>query len=209
MNENRDSADAGQRVWGGNWQAKLRSKLHSLGCENIHDFLVRYPAESYLKLAKRLGEDIAALQLIWMQFDEAVRDKQFREAAKDCLTREVTAHLKRGWGKGVRIDFHTAGVYADWIGELTRVEPQARPLADAVWKALKELQPPEGWLPASPDDPLIVSAFDEGWPDSLYVEAERQPPQLFCPNCTAVLLPPSEEDNEQTCHHCQHRILLG
>jgi hypothetical protein len=166
MATNADDADRGERVWGGDWPAKLHSRLHSLGFKTIQDFLARFPSEPYLKLVKRLGENVAAMQLIWMQFQEAQQDASFREAAKDCLAREITGQLRRGWGKGVRVDFHTAGAYANWVTELTRFQPDVRPNADAVWRALNELRPPEGWLPVGPDDPVIVAAFAKGWPDA-------------------------------------------
>jgi hypothetical protein len=166
MASDADVPNRGERVWGGDWQARLRSSLHSLGCETVQDFLVRYPAEPYLKLVKRLGDHVAALQLVRMQFDEARQSGRVRDAAKDCLCRELVGNLKRGWGMGVRADFHMAGAYANWVTELERCQPDTRPLADAVWRVLNEMCPPWGWLPDSPDDPFLASAFARGWPQS-------------------------------------------
>lgn len=156
--------DRGDRVWGGDWQSRLYLRLNSLGFKTLREFLAQFPAEPYLKLTVRLGKDIAALQLIWLQFQEAQQQGMIREAAKDCLVREIAGQLPRGWGKGVRVDYHTAGVYANWLTELTRLQPDARLVADAVWRALNDLKPPQGWLPMGPDDPLIVAAFAKGWP---------------------------------------------
>src|SRR4051794_35375021 len=117
MKDNADETDRGERVWGGDWQARTRSRLHSLGFETVGDFLARYPCESYLKVVKRLGENIAPMQITWMQFWEAQQQGQVREAAKDCLAREITTRLRRGWGQGVRVDYRTSGVYARWVTE--------------------------------------------------------------------------------------------
>lgn len=38
----------------------------------------------------------------------------------------------------------------------------------AVWSALRALPPPDGWRPASGDDPLLVAAFVTGWPAGVY-----------------------------------------
>jgi hypothetical protein len=177
MANNPSDADRGERVWGGDWQAKLRSRLRSLGFEKIQDFLAQFPSEPYLKLVKRLGEDVAPLQLIWEQFREAQQQGRIRAAAKDCLAREITGQLRHGWGKGVRVDFQTAGAYANWVTELTRFQPDVRPMADAVWRTLNELKPPPGWLPVGPDDPHIAAAFAAGWPDS-----DENETQHSCPN---------------------------
>jgi hypothetical protein len=45
-----------------------------------------------------------------------------------------------------------------------------KPKAQAVWAALERLTPPVGWSPAGPDDPYILKAFSEGWPQELQPE---------------------------------------
>jgi hypothetical protein len=84
----------------------------------------------------------------------------------DGFSREVVENLKRGWGVGRHADFRTAGVYAGWMAllEFRADAPQLRPKGDAVWNSLKEIQPPRGWLPSGPNDPVIQAAFARGWP---------------------------------------------
>lgn len=158
-------ADRGERVWGGDWRTRLIHAVKTLGYESVSAFLSAHPCTPYLVLADMLGDHIAALQIVWSQFREAVDSGKLRDAAIDCLVRELHRHLKRGWGKGMRADFHTAGVYAVWVGEVTRFTPSVRPQADAVWQALAASRPPQGWLPSSSADLLVLNAFSIGWPN--------------------------------------------
>src|SRR5262245_40483661 len=56
------------QVWAGNWRARLADRLKRAGYESIYDFLARHPATSYSILADKLGDNVAALQLEWIQF---------------------------------------------------------------------------------------------------------------------------------------------
>jgi len=143
---------------------RIRSLLHSRGFESTSDLLSRFPAKPYVDLAADLGNDMAALQLEWMQFEEAKEQGKLRDAAMDSLARELAGHLREGWGRGTQVDFNTAGVFADWVTRLEDYDPDLVPRAEAVWQALHELRPPEGWKPEGPDNPLLAFAFDKGWP---------------------------------------------
>jgi hypothetical protein len=156
--------DTSNKVWAGDWRKRVFSRIRATGYETITDFLAKSPADSYFDLAERLGEDVAALQLQWMQFGEANDERSIRFAAMDSFVREITYHLPKGWKQDAKSDFDTAGVYADWIGRIQEKQGELRPKAQAVWDALKKASPPIGWLPKGPDDPLIVSAFQQGWP---------------------------------------------
>jgi hypothetical protein len=164
MSSDADEPSKAEHIWEGDWRSRVYSRLRSLGFQSMLEFLARFPSEPYLKLAARLGADFAALQIISTQFREAREGGSIREAAKDCLVREINGQLRRGWGRGGRVDFQTAGVYANWMIEVTRAEPDVRPMVDVVWRELKNLNPDEGWLPSSPDDPLVLAAFSRRWP---------------------------------------------
>jgi hypothetical protein len=85
--------------------------------------------------------------------------------------------MKRGWEVGIHFVRQRASAFAEWHSKLRcdkaiageeafdehGVEMSAR--GDTVWNALQELAP-KGWLPESSDDPIIVAAFDRGWPIS-------------------------------------------
>jgi hypothetical protein len=155
--------DKGDRVWGGNWQAKILSRVRSAGCETLGEFLARFPGESYLKIAERLGDDVAAFQVEWMHFDEAQDAASLRHIAMDSLARDLNDHLPKGWRDGARGDFDTASAYADWVVRLQQKRSDIKPKGKAVWDALEQLRPPAGWSPSGPNDPLIVSAFFKAW----------------------------------------------
>ena len=150
-------------IWESGWQAKILAGIKALGFSSISEFLARFPAEPYAKLAKRLGEHVAELQIIWMQFDNNLDDIKYREAAKDCISRELNHTLKRGWGIGKNLEFRNALVYTEWSGWVTRSREDLEPVLDAVWQELLRLNPPLGWRPSGPDDPLIEAAFSRAW----------------------------------------------
>jgi hypothetical protein len=154
------------QTWIGDWRARIRERIHSRGSESVRGFLEHHPAEPYFKVARRLGDDVAAIQLARMQFEEAVDRDEVRQVAMDGFSREIVENLKRGWGVGRHADFRTAGVYAGWMAllEFRADAPHLRPMGDAVWNSLKEIQPPQGWLPSGPNDPIIQAAFAKGWP---------------------------------------------
>jgi hypothetical protein len=154
------------QTWVGDWRERIRERVQSLGSESVRDFLEHHPAEPYFKVARRLGNDVAAVQLARMQFEEAADQDEVRQAAMDGFSREILENLKRGWGVGKHADFRTASVYAGWMAllEFRADAPDLRPKGDAVWISLTAIQPPHGWLPSGPNDPIIQAAFAQGWP---------------------------------------------
>jgi len=152
------------RVWCPDWRARLKARLESLGSHTMTEFLGRVPSEPYLKVAQMLGEDVAALQLEWMQFEEAREQNTIRYVAMDSLARELKYHLPTGWRYGAKGDFDTASVYADWIVRLEQYDRNLKAIGKAVWQALEERTPPVGWSPSGPEDRLLVAAFAKGWP---------------------------------------------
>jgi hypothetical protein len=156
--------DRVKTTWLGDWRQRIRLLVNPHGCTTIADFLSRYPAEPYTKLAGRLGDDVAPIQLSWMQFEEAQEQDCVRGASMDCLARCLAGNVKRGWLNGRHFEFNAAGAYAFWVGEIKRVRPDLESTAWDVWRELKALNPPQGWLPGGPNDPLIRTAFDRGWP---------------------------------------------
>jgi hypothetical protein len=152
-------------IWGGNWRVKLTSRLRALGCTSVTEALASFPAEPYIQVAQSLGDDVAALQLEWIQFEEAKRVGRVRQVAMDSLVRDLNRYLPDGW-RGAKGDFDTASVFGTWATRLEQNMPELEPRARAVWKALKALHPPLSWSPAGPGDPFIVEAFSQGWPET-------------------------------------------
>ncbi len=211
-------------AWTGNWQARALTGLNSRGYASILDYLRDNPAKPYLAVAEELGPDIVAMHLVRMEFEDAEREGHLRWAAMDCLARELREVFPNGWGKvhkppkrspianerqdeidetdEERIQFQKAKAIGIWVAMVGQVPTNAKPCLRAVWAALQELCPPVGWLPQGPDDPLIVGAFEKGWPVSASVERVSVGPHLICPKCNAVMAQPTETDLDQTCPCC-------
>jgi hypothetical protein len=149
----------GNNVWSGSWRDKILSRVRACGFETATAYLAQYPADSYIAAAARLGDDVAALQLEWMQFDEAKNEVDIRQAAKDSLVRELNYQLPNGWRRGAKNDFETASAYADWIVRIEQKRSELKSKAKDVWDSLQGLNPPVGWVPQSPDDRFISEAF--------------------------------------------------
>jgi hypothetical protein len=158
-------------AWHGNWKSRILARLRTQGYARLTDYLRQQTAVPSIDVAELLGkDDVAALQVEWLAFEEAVEHGEFREAAIDSLLREIAYHLPGGWKKEAKGDFETAGVWAGWITRLEEYSPTVSPLARAVWNKLLAAQPPAGWKPQSAEDGLIVRAFNEAWPPGTIVE---------------------------------------
>lgn len=197
-------------IWLGDWHAKIRGRLHSQGCETVSDFAKLHPLLSHVKLARLLGPDIAAVQVAMMQFEEAKATDSLRKTAKDALCRSLLEHIKHGWKKSIHASRMTGRAYAEWLVmlEFRALAPELLPTGQAVWDALIASNPPIGWLPSGPDDPIITAAFDKAWPISNRRKIKRQQYGLLCPKCTAVLALPNAQTAEIVCRLCGEQIEL-
>lgn len=155
-----------KRTWEGDWRRKIISRIQATGSETVTDFLAKSPTDSYVDVAASLGDDVAALQIERMQFEEAKNECDIRMAAMDSLVREMAFHLPDGWRHGAKGDFDTASVYADWIVRLEQKQANLKSKGKAVWEALKASMPQVGWSPKGIDDVYIVDAFSKGWPNA-------------------------------------------
>lgn len=140
--------------------------LRHVGCSTVEDFLRQFPGKPYVDIAAEYT-DLTGAGLVRAQMEEARTRGTLRKAAMDVLVRELNGHLPGGWGQGDRVQFHTGGAYAWWVNALTVAarSPELEPAAQRIWQALIRAAPPIGWRPSSVDDPLIQSAFGEGWPE--------------------------------------------
>ena len=153
--------------WQGGWQLRLRSKLDELGFGTLEHFLAARPGTSYVKLAQELDANVAAMQIYGEQVRAAVYEERLRDAAMDSLGRFLKEHMKRGWGRGQHFAFRLASAFGDWKSVVIQFgsgDENLKAKLDAVTEALKANGPPEGWMPAKPNDEFILRAFEEGWP---------------------------------------------
>jgi hypothetical protein len=163
-------------AWQGNWRRRLLDRVRAQGFATLTEYLRRKPSVPYLEVADLLGkDDVAALHVEWLQFEEAVEHGHFRNVAIDSLVREISHHLPNGWKTEPKGDFHTASVWSDWIVRLENYSSSVRPIASAVWSELLGSRPPAGWRPQGAEDQRIVGAFDAAWPSSMRVDAHVVP----------------------------------
>ncbi len=157
--------------WQGDWQSRLQVKLESLGYSNLEEYLFANPGIGYLKIADELKDaNVAAIQLYGEHIRNASREGRLRQAARDCLSRFLVEHLKRGWGCGRHFPFRVASAFGDWKSILQHFMESDEKLVgrlDAVTEAIKASNPHEGWIPKSSDDPILRNAFDTAWPEDL------------------------------------------
>jgi len=152
------------KAWGGDWRAKFAARLHSLDSSSATELLSRHPGKPYTEVAAELGDDVAALQLEWAQFEEALRQNNLRFVAMDSLARDLRDMLPNGWKEVAKGDFDTSRVFGSWSTRLTMARSELEPQVIAVWSALKDSSPPPGWKATGPNDPIILAAFNKGWP---------------------------------------------
>lgn len=151
--------------WSSDSAKRLYDAVESLGFTNLSDFLASMPSQPYSEVAKRIGQ-VAPIQVIATQFREARSAGRIREAAKDCLCRNLAEKLPNGWGIGENADWQSVRALSSWSSEIqvTGECAELKPTLLAVGKALRDVQPPQGWTPITPADPIIESIFDSQWP---------------------------------------------
>jgi len=152
-------------VWSEDWEKRMESRLHSLGCRSIADYMGMFSDEPYSVLAKRLGDDVAPMQLMSLQYREAAAQGQPIVAAKDSLVRILLDLNKRGWNVGLHWKRRRVDVHVEWLNtppmhDDLKFEKQK----EKVWQALLQSNPPDGWIPTSIQDPILKAAFEKGWP---------------------------------------------
>lgn len=140
----------------------LDGALGAHGYESVEALLNRHPGASYITLGEQIG--ILPVAIIAAHLTRAHRAgaSAFRDAARDSLARHLNQSLPHGWN-GPEGRFDNIVPFSSWA---TSVETAAGAEArdrDAVFDAL-ERHAPTGWRPTSADDPVLVAAFNEGWP---------------------------------------------
>lgn len=184
--------------------------MEAKGFATVSEFARHNIGASYVQLARSLGDHVAAAQLEMLHFDEARKLHVVREMAKEYLARSILSTIKHGWNKGLHFNRMQANAASDWITafEFRAFMPELTERARAVWAALKENSPPDGWRPTGPDDPYITAAFDKVWPDSRRTPVRRIEFGLLCPRCSALLQTPPPTVRDLDCYNCGEKIEL-
>jgi hypothetical protein len=135
--------------------------VKQFGFDNVMEYAANRAGVSLVALAKELGsDDVAGAQIMLVLLDEAIRANTLSPLLRDLLLRALVQALPQGWKQplGDESQFFLAGAISDWYVEL-----QDHLNQDATIEAgrdLLETELPNGWLPNSPDDPVIVAFVD-------------------------------------------------
>jgi hypothetical protein len=153
-------------AWIGNWYERIKQRVRERGFATATEFADTQPTASLLDLADQLGkDDVAAAQLEKVLLHEAGEADAMEQCAKSLLVRRFHEKLPEGWQQEwddspLGSNFRRAGVYGSWCAALPDRYEQ---IGDAIWDAICAASIPEGWLPASPDDPVLVEIFQKHW----------------------------------------------
>ena len=155
-------------AWRGDWKQRLQALLSSRGFSSAREFAATAPTKSFVELAEDLGPgDVAAVQLEWSALDEAKAAGDTEQIARDLLVRSLHGRLPAGWDTS-RVDdaavMPRVHAISAWSSSISSHLPEYRPLVRAMARTIMESDPfPTGWLPADPDDPLLVEFFQRHW----------------------------------------------
>lgn len=158
--------DNSQHIWHPSWPERLLEKVRATGFQDVSELLASMPARPYEDVASLLGTNVAPIQIISVQFDEARADNSIRHAAIDSLCRNICEKLPLGWGRGENSDFRSGLALSRWITEIevSGKCPHLAPRLLAIAKDIRASSPPDGWKPADTADSLINAMFTRHWP---------------------------------------------
>jgi hypothetical protein len=150
-----------QKTWSGDWHARVLDRVQQLGFCTVTQYVAERPGVSLLALAQELGtEDIAAVQVMCMLLEEAIRTNTLPRLLRDLFERELRKALPEGWTQPLddATRYQVAGAISGWYAELQDHLDHAATMA--AGKALLSTELPAGWLPDGPDDPVIITFVD-------------------------------------------------
>ena len=154
-------------AWGGNWPERLEKELERQGVSSLLEFAQKSGSTTYDEIANALEGPFAPIQMM------AVIRKEFEDRANamgfvaDCLYRYLhkespgASHSQKGR------EFRAAMAHAAWAAAIGAGNEEA---LSEVWVSLKD-RLLEGWLPSSPDDPVLLDALKHPW----RIESWRRP----------------------------------
>ena len=149
--------------------SEMRRRLSQHGYANVSDYVAHHPAEPYDgDLSERL--DVIPVLLPILQFAEVESSEERRRVSRDSLFREIVGHrLKPDWIAFSVWSMHMTGdavvELADRIYKTSGMSPEeVESVCGRIISLIRE-SAPSVWVPDSADDPILVQAFDEAWPN--------------------------------------------
>ncbi len=168
-------SESAKSTWDANWPANIRKRVRELGFDDVSSFLAARQAIPMYLVARELGVEVAAVQLIQLRFGEVMNKEDFSNASKDLLCRVLRSHLRKGWKSGVHSERMMAGARSEWLAamEVRTGLQNFREPALAIWNELENASPTVGWLPSSSSDDIIARAVANGLANVQLEEATR------------------------------------
>jgi hypothetical protein len=165
-------------VWHHDWRERVQQHVRERGFDTVTAFAESQPTASLRDLAAQLGDDVGASNIERLLVDEAEEAGTMKRCAMSLLVRQLNAELPEGWqtewidepgGAGKRLSSASSSVHCALPGPY---QDAFRRVDDALWKG--PVAP--GWLPRSPDDPVLVQFFRDYWDtaNDPEVKAERK-----------------------------------
>jgi hypothetical protein len=143
-------------------------RVGELGFPSIAAYLESMPSATYEDIARSLHTEIAPIQVIKAQFEEATRTGALRNAAKDSLCRSIIERFPHGWNSGDSYKWTIVKALSGWSSEIiaTGGHPELKDILHEIIKCIRDAPPPNGWLPSGTNDPIIAGVFDKCWPSN-------------------------------------------
>ena len=150
-------------AWIGNWHKRITQRVGDRGFDTVSAFADSQPTASLRNLADQLSEDsdIAPIQVERVLVYEAQEMGMIESCARRLLVRRLHEKLPEGWhlqwdgapgASGSRLASACSSLCAALPEHYQESYSRIR---DALWSA----SIPEGWLPAGPDDPVLLEIF--------------------------------------------------
>ena len=155
-----------KEAWQPGWQARIlyHSQLH--GFSSLSELLASRPGVPYEDITSLFQTAVAPIQLVRLQLEEAGWQGGIRPAAMDVLPRVINRAFPEGWRNGENPEFRRASAFSAFMTHIVfdaKGTKQMEAAAQQVCDELIKIDPPIGWRPSGPNDPLIQQAFSRAW----------------------------------------------
>jgi len=149
-----------KETWANNWKENVYNKVAALGFDDITAFATSVPSVPYRKLARKLGDEIAPVQIEKLLREELIAKGNQNFFARDCLARYLAQYLPGGWAGNSTHDFYTARAFSAWSAALS-LDPNemTREQTRRVWNNVHQIAAP-GWNVAGAEDQVLLRAFE-------------------------------------------------
>ena len=106
-------------------------------------------------------DDVAAVQVMCMLLEEAIRTNTLTRLLRDLFERELRKALPEGWKQPLddTTRYRSLARSSGWYSELPG-SPRSRCYHGSGKEVSLSAELPAGWLPDGPDDPVIITFVD-------------------------------------------------